>query len=131
MFYESKSHALNRPKAGVVMEKKNLKSQLLDFITKLGLSRNDEQQEFLEWWIPRLQNIKTEKFFVSILERDEKERVDAIDINPKPDTFIQFIVYFAPLADGETVIPLILPPTTKRIGFTAIEWGGVIDNDHK
>ncbi len=131
LFYESNTQTLTRPETGVVMEKQNLKSQLLAFITHLGLSRADEQQEFLDWWIPRLQNIKTDKLFISILEKDEKDRVDNVDISPKPDTFIQFIVYFAPLADGETVTPLILPPTPKRIGFTAIEWGGVIDTDHK
>ncbi len=126
LFYETQSRALKRPESGVIMEKQNLKSQLLDFITKLGLSRKDEQQEFLEWWIPRLQAIKTDRLFVSILERNEKERIDKVNISPKPDTMIEFIVYFAPLADGETVAPLILPRTPKRIGFTAIEWGGVI-----
>ncbi len=126
LFYESNTSSLNRPKAGVIMDKQNLKSQLLDFITLLGLTRADEQQEFLDWWMPKLQNIKTDRLFVSILEKDEKERVDAVAINPKPDTFIQFIVYFAPLSDSETVGPLLLPPTPQRTGFTAIEWGGVI-----
>ncbi len=131
LFYESESHSLNRPKTGIIISMKNLELELRSFITQLGLTKADEQQEFLDWWIPRLQSIKTDRLFVSILEKNEKERVDQVLISPKPDTMIEFIVYFAPLSDGETVTPLVLPPTPKRTGFTAIEWGGVIDTDHK
>lgn len=126
LFYETESHALGRPKAGIIMEKNNLDKGLKNFIERLGLTRPDEQREFLDWWIPRLKKIKTDKIFVSILETEEKSRVDSVEISPRPDTFIQFIVYFAPLSDNETIIPLTLPPTPQRNGFTAIEWGGVI-----
>ncbi len=126
LFYETGTAEVKRPKAGVIMDKNNLKKELLAFITRLGLTRQDEQQEFLEWWLPRLENIKTEKIFASVLEDDEKKRVDEVKINPKPDTFIDFIVYFAPLSDNETITPLVLPAPPERRGFTAIEWGGVI-----
>lgn len=126
LFYETESRTLSRPKAGIIVHKQNLKTELLTFIKNLGLTREDEQREFLEWWIPRLEAIKTDRIFFSVLESDEKERVDKVSISPRPDTFIQFIVYFAPLSDGETVTPLVLPPTPRRVGFTAIEWGGAI-----
>lgn len=126
LFYETESTTLARPKKGVVMLTKNIETELLNFIKQLGLSRKDEQDEFMEWWIPRLENLKTEKLFVSILEKDEKARLDQVIISPKPDTFIEFIVYFAPLGDHTTVVPLVLPKPPERKGFTAIEWGGVI-----
>jgi hypothetical protein len=126
LFYETGTTTVRRPKAGIIVDKKNLKTELLSFITQLGLSRQDEQQEFLDWWVPRLENINSEKLFVSILENDEKKRLDQVTISPKPDTFIDFIVYFAPLSQNETVTPLVLPEAPKRVGFTAIEWGGVI-----
>ena len=129
LFYESNTQTINRPKTGVIIDKQNLKTELLDFIEKLGLTRKDEQQEFLDWWTPKLQTLKTDRIFVSVLEKDEKARVDNVSISPKPDTFIQFIVYFAPLLDNETVKPLVLPEAPKRVGFTAIEWGGVVDTD--
>ncbi|MDO8270174.1 MAG: hypothetical protein Q7T54_05910 [Candidatus Levybacteria bacterium] len=126
LFYESITKDVKRPQKGIVIEKTTLEKDLLTFITQLGLTKNDEQQEFLDWWVPQLKNLSSEKLFVSILEKDEKKRLDQVFINPQPDTFIEFIVYFSPLAENETVEPLILPPTPKRIGFTAIEWGGVI-----
>lgn len=129
LFYESNTPTLNRPKKGIVMSKDSLETQLLDFIKRLGLTRNDEQKEFMDWWMPQLLDLQTEKIFVSILEKNEKDRLDKVTIHPKPDTFIEFIVYFAPLKENETVEPLILPPTPERVGFTAIEWGGVIEPD--
>lgn len=126
LFYETDTTKVTRPNAGIIIEKENLRSKLLAFVTQLGLTRQDEQEEFLDWWIPRLNSISTDKLFVSVLERDEKERLDQVVITPKPDTFIDFIVYFAPLEDHQTVTPLVIPPTPQRKGFTAIEWGGVI-----
>lgn len=126
LFYESETKEVKRPERGLVMEKSKLRTSLLSFIAQLGLTREDEQMEFLDWWIPRLERINSEKLFVSILEKDEKERLDKVFISPKPDTFIEFIAYFAPLSENEMVEPLVLPPTPERKGFTAIEWGGVI-----
>jgi hypothetical protein len=50
-----------------------------------------------------------------------------VNISPKPDTFIEILVYFKPLKQQIPLAPLILPVTPKRIGFTAVEWGGTID----
>ena len=130
LFYETESRAVNQPKAGLVMKKENLEKDLKDFVEKLGLTREDEKDEFLDWWLPRLRSYNSAYWFVSILENDEKKRIDKVMISPKPDTFIEFIVYFAPMDEHEAnssyVEPLVLPPTPKRIGFTAVEWGGVI-----
>ncbi len=131
LFYETSTTDVKRPSTGIVMDKKNLNSQLTEFIRKIGLTRHDEQQEFLDWWIPKLMNLASDRIFVSILERDEKDRLDSVEITPKPDTFIDFIVYFAPFSNNETVSPLQLPHTPQRQGFTAIEWGGVIDTGNR
>lgn len=126
LFYESLTKSVKRPEKGIVVSQKTLQKDLLSFITQLGLTKSDEQQEFLDWWIPQLEKLPTDRIFVSILEKDEKTRIDKVNISPGPDTFIEFIVYFAPLSNNETVDPLVLPPTPKRIGFTAVEWGGVL-----
>jgi hypothetical protein len=126
LFYESEAQNVSQPKAGFVFKKENLKKELTDFIEKLGLTREDEKDEFLEWWLPRLEAFESPYWFVSILEKDEKRRIDEVTISPKPDTFIEFIAYFKPLENAEEVEKLILPPTPQRKGFTAVEWGGVI-----
>jgi len=99
LFYETSVDTVTQPDTGFIIDRRNLHSELLNFITKLGLTKEDEQQEFLDWWIPRLENLNAPNF----------------------------IVYFKPLDKYEEVEKLVLPPTPKRVGFTAVEWGGVID----
>ena len=99
-----------------------------DLIIRLGLIKN-EREEFLEFWIPRIKALNSPYIFVSILEKDEKERIDKVFYSPEPDTRIEFIAYFKPLDFPIAIDPLILPKRPERIGFTAVEWGGVIDNN--
>jgi len=126
LFYETETQKLKRPARGIALSQDNLESQLRNFITKLGLTRKDEQYEFLDWWIPKLKMIKTPYIYASILEPAEKKRLDTVIISPKPDTMIEFITYFAPLTNPEEIDQLQLPPAPQRKGFTAVEWGGVI-----
>ena len=89
----------------------------------------DEQTEFLDWWLPRLRDLNTPYILFSIIDRDEKDRIDKLNISPKPDTLIDFMAYFRPLNKPVDIPPLILPQTPpKRVGFTAVEWGGILDN---
>lgn len=126
LFYESETRELKRPKAGIVIKSDELETKLLSFIKTLGLTRQDEQQEFLDWWIPKLENLNSPYIFVSILDSSEKKRLDNVEIIPKPDTFIDFVAYFEPRQTDKNPNSLVLPQTPKRLGFTAIEWGGVI-----
>ncbi len=129
LFYESETKDVKQPKAGFIFKRENLKEELTNFIERLGLTREDEKDEFLDWWLPRLSAYDSPYWFVSILEKDEKQRLDQVLISPKPDTFIEFIAYFKPLENvPENYEELTLPPTPQRIGFTAVEWGGVIGN---
>jgi hypothetical protein len=129
LFYEIESGKVSRPKKGIVLSKNNLSNNLREKIILLGLTKKDEQDEFLEFWIPRLIKIDTPYIFFSVLEEEEKERLDSVLITPKPDTFIEFIASFAPLTNLESITPLTITPAPKRNGFTAVEWGGVIGDE--
>lgn len=126
LFYETETQVVKEPEKGILIEKGELEPKLLEFIARLGLTKKDEQREFMDWWLPRLEEHDSPYWFVSILENEEKQRLDKVEIEPQPDTFIEFIVYFKPLEKYEAVNLLQLPPTPERIGFTAVEWGGVI-----
>lgn len=126
LYYESESKTLNAPNNGMFIKSENLSEKLKSTTEKLGLN-SFESEEFVNYWTPRLLALNKKYIFFSILDREEKERTDHVEISPKPDTFIQFIAYFKGVNEKfET--KLFDPPTPpKRIGFTAIEWGGVID----
>lgn len=129
LFYETDIDKINPPSNGIILKTSNLKVELENIITKLGLTRKDEQTEFLDWWLPRLSALNSPYILFSILDPVEKEKTDHIIISPRPDTFIHFIAYFKSLAKLISITPLIIPVIPpERVGFTAVEWGGVVDD---
>jgi hypothetical protein len=62
------------------------------------------------------------------LDEQEKERIDHVEITPKPDTRIEYLFYFKGLQNFNNIKALELPKYPQRIGFTEVEWGGTIDN---
>lgn len=126
LFYESSVNSFQKPYEGIVIPTSELTSRLNSLLSRLGLITN-EKKEFISFWVPKLQALNAPYIFFSILSPSAKEAVDHVIITPKPETQIAFIAYFKPLDTAIYGSPLHLPPTPKRIGFTSVEWGGVID----
>ena len=130
LYYETKVKINKIPLNGVIISTSELPEKLMDLTGKLGL-KNDEQVEFLEYWLPQLYELKKPYILFSVLSHKEKERIDGVKIIPTPDVFINFIAYFKgidhPIAVGKFTIPA--PP--ERRGFTVVEWGGTIDFDRQ
>lgn len=128
LYYESQVDRAYTPESGIVIPKAELKSKLTDLTTRLGLIKT-EQNEFLEYWLPRLNELNSPYVLFSVLDPLEKERVDHVDIHPAPDTRIEFLAYFKPQTTPNTDLqPLDIPQSPpQRNGFTAVEWGGTID----
>jgi hypothetical protein len=127
LYYEADIPPINPPKKGFIFAKKNLKEKLIGLTDALGFKKN-EQQEFIEYWLPRLNSLNKPYIFVSLFSQKAKDTVDHVEISPKPDIFIQYMFYFKPLEQPVRVEPLTLF-APQRKGFTAFEWGGVIDSD--
>jgi hypothetical protein len=100
---------------------------LKNMTTQLGL-KNTEQQEFLTYWMERLTDLHSKYILISVFSPEEKEIIDHVDIAPKPDTFIGFIFYYKAVSQPYTLPPISLPTPPARNGFTAVEWGGIIDH---
>lgn len=126
LFYETSVTQVTPPKTGIVVAIKDAKKTLYDLTARLGLLKS-EQDELVDWWLPRLQALNKPYVLISLVNKEEKEKTDKVLITPKPDTRIEFILYFKGLDYGISVPSLNLPPTPRRIGFTAVEWGGIID----
>lgn len=129
LFYETElTTDLKIPENGILIARGNLLSDLTKYTKALGLS-NFESKEFTDYWVPLLRDLNSPYILFSILDPEEKERIDRVEISPKPDTFIGFIAYFKPVYEKYSPTPLELPLTPpERIGYTAVEWGGTIDN---
>lgn len=128
LFYESSVNNFVKPDAGIVIPSTQLTEKLNDLVDQLGLV-GSEKEEFMSFWVPRLKSLNSPYIFFSVIDAGAKKAVDNVIISPKPDTQIQFIAYFKPVltADNDHVLQLPLAP--KRVGFTSVEWGGIIDKN--
>lgn len=127
LFYESNVPNFIAPTTGIIIEKNQLQAKLGDIVTKLGLLPN-ERDEFLAYWVPKLETLDGPYIFFSIFPKVNKEQFDNVLITPQPKTRIEFLAYFKPMQQMTNITPLKLPATPpKRLGFTEVEWGGTID----
>ncbi len=126
LYYESKVDVKNIPRNGIIIPMSNLSAKLLEITGELGLKKS-EQEEFLQYWLPKLNELKKNYIVFSLIDTSEKERIDGVDINPKPDVFINFLAYFKGIDYPIAIDPLTLPTPPARAGFTAVEWGGTIE----
>lgn len=129
LFYETNVKEFIKPTNGIIISQSKLQEKLDDLIKQLGLEKG-ERKEFLDFWVPRLRELNSPYIVFSVLGKQEKEAIDRVIINPKPDTRIEFIAYFKPIYQLQPITPLKLDDRPKRIGFTAVEWGGILDDSN-
>ena len=76
------------------------------------------------YWLPILE--KNKKSLVYFETTEEREEFNKLNISPKPDSLLRIAIHVKKV-DKKTSIKEQKLKTFKRTGFTAIEWGGVID----
>jgi uncharacterized protein YegL len=126
LFYETIQARTEPPRNGWAVKATDLNRKLTEITSSLGLN-SKEQGEFLAYWLPRLKDLDKPYIFVSFFDPLIKDSVDKVDITPKPDNFIQFIMYFKGLDRNQKINPPAYPIVPQRKGFTAVEWGGILD----
>ncbi len=127
LYYESAVKTDIRPTEGIVIATSQLSEKLKEITLKLGLKDN-ERQEFTNYWIPKLKALNKPYILFSVLTQEQKESIDHVEITPAPDIFINFLAYFKGIDFPLAFRPLTLPANPpQRTGFTSVEWGGFID----
>jgi hypothetical protein len=123
LYYEAQVKNVNVPKQGFVVKQENLANFFAELLPKLGLNQK-EAEEFSNYWLSALTN--SPFYFVGVLPKEEIDRVEKIDILPFPDIFIRVRLFFEPLAKEIKVDPPNLSSPSKREGFVAVDWGGIL-----
>ncbi|AEA33373.1 BPTI/Kunitz domain-containing protein [Hippea maritima] len=123
LMYEAQLNSLTLPKSGWVVEYQNLKKWFDTYLFKIGLNKKEKLQ-FEEYWLKELP--KAKYYEIKLLSGDFLNKHMNIEIKPKPDTFLRFIFYFKPLSK-KIILSEQKIVTPKRVGFTAVEWGGILD----
>jgi hypothetical protein len=106
---------------GFVVKKDDLIPFLEKSLKKLGLNYK-ESQEFIIYWLPILEKNELNLIKFETIEYNKKQ---PIEILPKPDTLIRVMMVYKKIDAVDILIKQQVLPENKRIGFTAVEWGGV------
>ena len=105
---------------GFYVKKENNITFFQEKLELLGLN-NSEINDFIVYWLPELN--KNEENFIHFWINDNIDNSSVLNITPKPDTLLRVFMEFKSYT-GEQKLPLQELPTTKRKGFTVVEWGG-------
>lgn len=127
LFYETQLEQKPvMPNYGLFLKKNYLGPMLTILLRQYGLNES-EQNDFLAYWLPRLNQITAPYIRTTILSQSEKQAIDQLTVIPTPDTTIELIFLFEPSTNPIALAPLPIPVTRpKRTGFTLVEWGGGI-----
>ena len=118
---EFKNHDIDF-KTGFYVTKENAIKFLEEKLDILGFN-NREANEFIMYWLPILES--NEKSLVYFELTEEREKYNKINIKPTPDSLLRVAIHVKKV-DKEVNIKEQELPTFKRVGFTAVEWGGVV-----
>lgn len=107
---------------GFIVEGKDAYKFLEEKLETLGLN-DREAEEFIIYWLPKLQNNKYN--YIRFETMEEQDENMPLIISPKPDSVIRINMEYKQL-DKKIEIKEQKLTTPERTGFTVVEWGGTI-----
>jgi len=122
LFWEGHANNYRMEDEGFVVARDEVEKFLIDSLTKLGLIQK-EYDEFIEFWLPKMQ--AREYYFISFLPQEKFEKIAPLTVSPKPDTVIRVFMDYMELDQKINVNPQRLT-APERKGFTVVEWGGAL-----
>ena len=120
LYWEGSNYNGKVEKDGFVIKGEDTLEFLEEKLSILGLNER-EINEFIIYWLPRLENNKYN--YIRFELNEEIDGYMPIYIEPKPDTLLRVYMNFKPLTKKINVIEQELI-TNNREGFTVVEWGG-------
>lgn len=123
LFWEGKPTKPIVPQDGFIVSGKETAAFLEEKLAYLGLNRR-EANEFIMYWLPRLEN---NPFNLIHFAGKEYEEQAELLITPKPETTIRVMMLTQAL-QSKIDFPMQDLSTLKksRKGFTVVEWGGSV-----
>lgn len=122
LYWDEKNKAKEKFDEGFYVTKENAINVLEKTLTKIGLTRR-EQNEFIMYWLPILE--KNEKSIINYKLTEERQDENELIINPKPDSLLRIAINIKKVDKKVNIKNQQLPHFTRE-GFTAVEWGGTI-----
>ncbi|MCL4339341.1 hypothetical protein M1271_06665 [Patescibacteria group bacterium] len=129
LYYEANLAKVKIENTGKVVQIDGLKKYIQKELTDLGLN-DKETDDFLGYWLPRLEGVKAPYFFIHFLDANQIDELEPMQVSTPVDTSIRIRVYFKPLDYPLSVKPQDLQAASQlRKGLTVVEWGGILDSE--
>lgn len=109
---------------GSIVAQAEAKSTMSANLSALGLNEK-ESSDFMEFWTPKIPNSPYVR--LSWLTTNDMERLAPLYVSPAPDTRIRVFLDMEGLSSYES-IPAQTLTSQPRVGFTVIEWGGLVSD---
>jgi hypothetical protein len=122
LFWEGRGGLYVTPTKGFNVARGDVHAFLTDKLSDLGLNAK-ESADFMEFWEPRM--TESPYYFVTFLGNQAMDALAPMNVTPKPDTVIRILMDFRPI-DAPIPVQGFDIHTPTRVGFTVVEWGGVL-----
>ncbi len=120
LYWEGKNNYPTNFGTGFVVERDNIIPFLEEKLEVLGLNER-EAEEFIIYWLPKLQENKYN--FINFASLEDINKNMPLEVSPKPESMIRIMMQFKGLNKKIKVKEQKLV-TPERKGFTLVEWGG-------
>ena len=108
-------------KEGFYVEGKDAIKFLEEKLAYIGLN-DKERNEFIMYWLPIMENNKKNLVYFELTK--ERELGNKLIIEPKPDSLLRVSIHIKKVNEKVSIKEQKLE-TFTRVGFTAVEWGGM------
>lgn len=122
LFYEVSMTAPFSTSDGWLLDGANISNEFKFILANLGYYDN-EIDDFLEYWLPRLNNSPWYAVFPQNVES-----MITVTIDPRPDEFLRSIFVIVPVTEPMALTEPPMPDAIRRHKFSAVEWGAILLN---
>lgn len=119
LYWEGRSKEEWEMSEGFVVKGEDTKEFLQEKLEYMGLTAK-EYNEFIVYWLPKLQENKYNLIYFAGEEYDENAK---LEITPTPDSILRVMMVYKPL-DKPIEIKEQKLEKWERKGFAVVEWGG-------
>ena len=122
LYWEGKNskNYFGKLEEGFVVKGEDTISFLEEKLEILGLNER-EAEEFIVYWLPKMQNNKYN--YIRFQTEEEIEKNMPLNVSPKPETVIRVMMEWKGLNNPIEVKEQVLEKKV-RSGYTIVEWGG-------
>lgn len=120
LYWEGKGTVKVDMSEGFIVKGEDTISFLEEKLEVLGL-KNKEAEEFIIYWLPKLQN--NEYNYIRFASMEEINEYMPLEFSQDPDTIIRVLMQYKPLEEKVDVVEQKLESPIRQ-GFVVVEWGG-------